>query len=253
MSPSTPATRRPAAGHAGHRLRARRAGAEATMLDAGRHYLRRMERSPGVPEPDIIHAAVQSPRTQRGLGVQAERKDHRRNSRAGPPVGGSDPAGIRRRDLSRLHGARRWARLRRWPGPSRRRWRPWWPIWLSLSRSSRPCASELEEVAVRCQVLKQRLLDAIDEDTWSFQRLMEANRVSGEGKAAAVREATLGAARVPLKSRKPARSWSSCAPRPRKLGMVASASDAGVGAAMARAAGSRRGHERADQPPGYGG
>ncbi len=33
------------------------------------------------------------------------------------------------------------------------------------------------------QELKQHLLDAIDEDTWSFQRLMEANRVVGEGKA----------------------------------------------------------------------
>ena len=30
------------------------------MLEAGRHYLTKMERSPGVPEADVIHAAVRS-------------------------------------------------------------------------------------------------------------------------------------------------------------------------------------------------
>lgn len=95
---------------------------------------------------------------------------------------------------------------------------------------------ELEDVAVRGQQLKQRLLDAIDEDTWSFQRLMEANRVSGAGKAAAVREATLGAARVPLQVTEACPEIVELCARARKAGMAASASDAGVGAAMARAA-----------------
>ncbi len=95
---------------------------------------------------------------------------------------------------------------------------------------------ELEEIAVRGQQLKQTLLDAIDEDTWSFQRLMEANRVVGEGKAAAVREATLGAALVPLEVTEACPEIVELCARPAQVGMAASASDAGVGAAMARAA-----------------
>ena len=46
---------------------------------------------------------------------------------------------------------------------------------------------QLEDIAVRAQELKQRLLHAIDEDTWSFQRLMEAGKETGPGKAEAVR------------------------------------------------------------------
>ena len=95
---------------------------------------------------------------------------------------------------------------------------------------------QLEEVAMRGQELKQQLLDAIDEDTWSFQRLMDANKVSGEAKAAAVRAATLGAALVPLEVTEACPEVVGLCARARELGMAASASDAGVGAAMARAA-----------------
>jgi glutamate formiminotransferase/formiminotetrahydrofolate cyclodeaminase len=95
---------------------------------------------------------------------------------------------------------------------------------------------ELEEVSVRGQKLKQKLLDAIDEDTWSFQRLMDANKVTGEGKTEAVRAATLGAALVPLEVAESCPEVVELCARARELGMAASASDAGVGAAMARAA-----------------
>jgi formiminotetrahydrofolate cyclodeaminase len=95
---------------------------------------------------------------------------------------------------------------------------------------------DLEDIAVRGQALKQKLLDAIDEDTWSFQRLMDANKISGEGRDAAIREATLGAALVPLQVTEACPEIVELCARSRKLGMRASASDAGVGAAMARAA-----------------
>lgn len=206
-----------------------------TMLDAGRHYLRRMERSPGVPESDLIHAAVRSlglnevsefkakekiideilapDRPLAGLTLQEFADETSRDSTA--PGGGS---------VAALAGALAAA------------------LAAMVANLAQPksefaaVASELEEVAVRSQVLKQRLLDAIDEDTWSFQRLMEANRVSGEGKAAAVREATLGAALVPLEVAEACPELVGLCATARKLGMAASASDAGVGAAMARAA-----------------
>jgi glutamate formiminotransferase/formiminotetrahydrofolate cyclodeaminase len=95
---------------------------------------------------------------------------------------------------------------------------------------------ELEEIAVRAQHLKQRLLDAIDDDTWAFQRLMDANRSAPDEREAAVREATLGAARVPLEVAESCPEIVGLCARARAAGMAASASDAGVGAAMARAA-----------------
>jgi formiminotetrahydrofolate cyclodeaminase len=80
------------------------------------------------------------------------------------------------------------------------------------------------------------MLDAIDADTWSFQALMEANKTSGPEKENAVREATLGAARVPLEVAESCLEIVELCARAKGLGMKASASDAGVGAGMARAA-----------------
>jgi formiminotetrahydrofolate cyclodeaminase len=95
---------------------------------------------------------------------------------------------------------------------------------------------ELEDVAVRAQELKQRLLDAIDADTWAFQALMEANKISGPERERAVREATLGAAMVPLEVAESCPEIVELCVRAKELGMEASASDAGVGAGMTRAA-----------------
>ena len=95
---------------------------------------------------------------------------------------------------------------------------------------------ELESVAVRAQELKQQLLDAIDADTWAFQAVMEANRATGEDREKMVREATLGAARVPLEVAEACPEVVELCRKARDLGMAASASDAAVGAGMARAA-----------------
>jgi glutamate formiminotransferase/formiminotetrahydrofolate cyclodeaminase len=92
---------------------------------------------------------------------------------------------------------------------------------------------DLERVAVRAQECKQRLLNAIDDDTWAFQKLMEASR-SGDDRR--IQEATLGAAEVPLQVAEACPEIAELCARARELGMAASASDAGVGAGMARAA-----------------
>ena len=168
-----------------------------SMLDAGVHYLKKMERSPGVPQEDIIHAAVRSlglnevapfhpkekiiediltpERPLASLTLQGFADETSRDSTA--PGGGSVAA------LAGALGAALAAMVANLPHPKA----PFADV-----------RDDLEDVSVRGQALKQKLLDAIDEDTWSFQRLMDANKVSGEAKAAAVREATLGAALVPL-------------------------------------------------------
>jgi glutamate formiminotransferase/formiminotetrahydrofolate cyclodeaminase len=206
-----------------------------SMLDAGVHYLKKMERSSGVPQEDIIHAAVRSlglnevapfhpkekiiediltpERPLASLTLQGFADETSRDSTA--PGGGSVAA------LAGALGAALAAMVANLPHPKA----PFADV-----------RDDLEDVSVRGQTLKQKLLDAIDEDTWSFQRLMDANKVSGEAKAAAVREATLGAALVPLQVTEACPEIVELCARSRKLGMSASASDAGVGAAMARAA-----------------
>jgi glutamate formiminotransferase/formiminotetrahydrofolate cyclodeaminase len=206
-----------------------------SMIDAGLHYLKRMERSPGVPEADVIHAAIRSlglnevsqfkveekiiehilapDRPLANLTLQGFADETSRDSTA--PGGGSVAA------LAGALGAALAAMVANLPQPK---------------EAFASVREDLEEVAVRGQQLKQELLDAIDEDTWSFQRLMEANKVSGEGKAAAIRDATLGAAKVPLEVAESCPEIVALCARARELGMSASASDAGVGAAMARAA-----------------
>jgi glutamate formiminotransferase/formiminotetrahydrofolate cyclodeaminase len=205
------------------------------ILEAGRYYLERMGRSRGVPESDIIHTAARSlglsevsdfdpsekiiedilapKRPLASMTLQEFTDETSRDSAA--PGGGSVAA------LAGALGAGLAAMVANLAHPK---------------SAFAGVQDELEEVAVRAQALKQRMLDAIDADTWSFQALMDANKVSGPEKENAVREATLGAARVPLEVAECCPEIVELCARAKELGMEASASDAGVGAGMARAA-----------------
>ncbi len=205
------------------------------ILDAGVHYLRRMERSPGVPEADVVHAAVRTlglnevsefePREriieyilapERPLASKTLQEFTDETSRDSAAPGGGSVAAL----VGALAAA----------------------LAAMVTNLAHPKSAyagvrdQLEEVAVEAQRLKQRLLDAIDEDTWAFERLMAAGRVAGPEKEAAVREATLGAARVPLEVAEACVRIAELCERAAEIGMPASLSDAGVGAAMARAA-----------------
>jgi len=206
----------------------------SALLDAGRHYLERMGRSPGVPESDVLHAAVRS------LGLSeiapfdpgekvveeilaqerplvsktvAEFADETSRDSAAP--GGGSVAAV-----AGALGASLAAMVANLPHPK---------------RAYDGVRGQLEEVAVRAQQLKRELLDAVDDDTWAFEALMAANRSTGPDKDRRVREATLGAARVPLAVAEACPEIVRLCERAGELGMRASASDAGVGAAMARA------------------
>ena len=205
------------------------------ILDAGRHYLSRMERSPGVPQADIVHTAARSlglsevsafdpnekiieeilapERPLASMTLQGFADETSRDSTA--PGGGSVAA------LAGALAAALAAMVANLAHPK---------------KAFEGVRSELEDVAIRAQELKQRLLDAIDGDTWAFQSLMNAGKIVGPEREAAVRDATLGAARVPLEVAEACPEIVELCAQARKLGMAASASDAGVGAAMARAA-----------------
>ena len=205
---------------------------KATILDAGRHYLERMERSPGVPESDLVNTAVRTlglsevapfdasekiiekilapERPLASLTVQGFADETSRDSAA--PGGGSVAA------LAGALAAALAAMVANLPHPK------------SAYSGVR---GRLEEVSMRAQELKQDLLDAIDEDTWAFQRLMDASR---SGDADSAREATLYAAEVPLGVAEACVEIVELCQSALELGMTASSSDAGVGAGMARAA-----------------
>jgi glutamate formiminotransferase/formiminotetrahydrofolate cyclodeaminase len=208
---------------------------KSAILAAGRHYLTRMGRSRGVPEADLVHTAAQSlglkevsdfnpkekiiedilapMRPLASMNLQEFSDETSRDSAA--PGGGSVAA------LAGALGASLAAMVANLPHPK------------SEFEAFR---DRLEETAVRAQEIKQQLLDAIDADTWAFQALMDASRSSGAGREAAVREATLGAARVPLAVVEACPEVVELCARAREMGLEVSASDAGVGAAMARAA-----------------
>ena len=207
----------------------------SSVLEAGRHYLERAGRSAGVPLADITHAAARSlglsevsefepgekiiedilspERPLASMTLQEFADETSRDSAA--PGGGSVAA------LAGALAAALAAMVANLPHPK---------------SAFAEVQKDLEEVAVRAQELKQELLDAIDADTWAFQALMEAGKTVGPDRDAAVREATLGAARVPLEVAEACLEIVELCGRARKLGLKASASDAGVGAGMARAA-----------------
>jgi glutamate formiminotransferase/formiminotetrahydrofolate cyclodeaminase len=203
-----------------------------TILEAGRHYLRRMERSCGVPEADLVHTALRTlglsevapfdpkekiieeilapERPLASLTVQGFADETSRDSAA--PGGGSVAA------LVGALAAALAAMVANLPHPK---------------NDYEQVREELQEVSVQAQTLKQRLIDAIDEDTWAFQQLMQASR---SGDSDRQRRATLHAAEVPLGVAEACPEIADLCRRARQLGMPASASDAGVGAGMSRAA-----------------
>ncbi len=206
----------------------------SALLEAGRHYLRRMRRSPGVPVADLMHVAVRSlglseiapfePREkvideilapERPLVSKTVAEFADETSRDSAAPGGGSVAAV-----AGALGASLAAMVANLPHPK---------------RAFDGVRDQLEEVAVRAQQLKQQLLDAVDDDTWAFEALMAANRSSGPDKERRVREATLGAARVPLAVAEACPEIARLCERAGEIGMRASASDAGVGAAMARA------------------
>lgn len=206
-----------------------------SLVEAGSHYLRRMQRSPGVPYVDLIHAAVRSlglaelapfdskkniieemlapERPLATMTLQEFADETSRDSTA--PGGGSVAA------LAGAMGAALAAMVANLPHPK---------------AAFAGVRDELEAIAVRGQEVKQCLLDAIDDDTWAFQKVMEAGKLPAAQREAAARQATLGAAAVPLAVVEMCPEIVDLCRRALDVGMKASASDAGVGATMARSA-----------------
>lgn len=217
------------------------------LLEAGKFYLARQQRSLGIDESEILKIAVKSmslddlkPFDPREKVIEflmqdeaEEAKKHRlvrmsaegfaRETASESPAPGGGSISAYMGALSAALGtmvANLSAHKRGWDD----RWK------------------EFSDVAEKGQALMQELLDLVDEDTAAFDRIMacfgmpKGTEEEKAARAAALEEATLYAASVPLKTMEASLKALPLALEMARKGNPASASDAGVAALAARAA-----------------
>ena len=173
------------------------------MLEAGRHYLRKMNKSAGVPEKDLVGTAIRSMglrdvtafdphekiieyrlRKDTGLRTLSIRAFADELSSESPAPGGGSVAA--------LCGSMAAALAAMVPNLS--------VIW----RDPKESRDAMSAIAEEAQRHKDWFLIAIDADTDAFTKVIEANRMSAstekekQAKADALREANRGATLVPL-------------------------------------------------------
>jgi glutamate formiminotransferase/formiminotetrahydrofolate cyclodeaminase len=206
------------------------------LLDAGRHYLERMGRPTGVAEPAVIHAAIRTlglsevkPFDPRERVIEYRLANTPRlasmtlrdfvddlSSESPAPGGGSVSA------LAASMAAGLAAMV------------------AVLSHTKKGFESkheQLDRIAVSAQKLKDDMLAAVDNDTAAFDLLLEAFRLpASPERDAAITEATIGAALVPLSVLEACPAIIELCSSIASIGLQASLSDAGVGAQMGRAA-----------------
>ena len=206
------------------------------LLDAGRHYLQRMGRPTGIPEAAVIHTAIRTlglsevkpfdPRervieyrlakTPRLASLSLREFVDELSSESPAPGGGSVSA------LAASMAAGLAAMV------------------AVLSHTKKGFESkheQLDRIAVRAQRLKDEMLAAVDNDTAAFDLLLEAMRLpKGNARDAAIVDATIGAALVPLTVLESCPEIIELCREIAAIGLAASLSDAGVGAQMGRAA-----------------
>ena len=214
---------------------------KSALLAAGRHYLRAMGRSTGVPESALIHVAMRTlglsevkafdpaeriieyrlgnPDRLVSMALRAFADELSTDSPA--PGGGSVAA------LVGALGAALAAMV------------------ANLSHAKKGFESQqdgLDAIAVRGQEVKDRLLAAVDADTAAFDRLLEAMRLpkgtaeEQAARAAAIAGATVAAIEVPLGVLEACPEVIELCHEVARIGLQASRSDAGTGAQVARAA-----------------
>lgn len=214
-----------------------------TLIEAGKHYLRKQQRSTGIPDDEIIRIAVKS------MGLD-ELKPFVRGEKVIEDMLASG-SGKRLVDLTATGFADETASESPAPGGG------------SISAYMGALAAalgtmvanlsahkpgwddrweEFSDWAEKGRGLVDRLLALVDEDTEAFNRIMavftmpKATPEEKEARAKALEEATLYACHVPLKTMKAAYETFELVEAMAREGNPNSVTDAGVGALAARAA-----------------
>ncbi len=214
-----------------------------TMLDAGRYFLRKQQRSLGVSEQELIRTAIRSLGLNELAPFVPEERiiEYRLRNVAGGRLVRMTVRGFANETASEsaAPGGGSVAALLGSLGAALG------TMVANLSSHKRGWDERWEEFsrwAERGQRIKDRLLDLVDEDTLAFERVMTAlgmPKGTAEEKAArsaALAAANLGALQVPYQVMQAAFETFDLLDAMAASGNPASASDAGVGAICARAA-----------------
>lgn len=217
---------------------------ENTLLDAGKYFLRKQNRSIGIPKEDIINIAIKS------MGLD-DLKPFIPEEKVIEYMLDADKQTKRLTDMTLTNFANETARESPAPGGGSvsayigALGAALGTMVANLS-SHKPgwddrCA-EFSNHAENGMAIEQELLHLVDEDTEAFNKIMAAfgmPKASEEDKrlrAEAIEKATLFAAQVPLQTMKAAMKVFSLCKAMVETGNPNSVSDAGVGALAARAA-----------------
>jgi glutamate formiminotransferase/formiminotetrahydrofolate cyclodeaminase len=213
------------------------------MLDAGRHYLSRQQRSHGIPDDEIVRMAVLSMGLNDLKPFDPDEKiiEYRIRDRSRRPLVDLTVAGFvgEAASESPAPGGGSVAALAGALGAAmgtmvanlsahRRGWDSRW--------------QEFSDWAVRGKECQEAMLRLVDEDTIAFNLLLEALRMPRDGRveesarAAAVEAATRRAIEVPLEVMATALDAMAVLEAMAATGLPTSISDVGVGALLARAA-----------------
>lgn len=204
------------------------------LLAAGRFYLQRMGRPVGVPESALIHTAI------RTLGLNEVKPfDPRERIIEYRLASASRLASLTVRDfldeLSSDSPAPGGGSVSALAGAMGAGLASMVAAISYTKKGFESKQSDLDRIAARAQQLKDFMLSAVDADTAAFDRLLEAFRSNSEQTIA---DATVHAAEVPLTVLEKCPEIIELCREISLIGFQSSLSDAGVGAAMARAAAS---------------
>jgi len=213
------------------------------MLDAGRYFLRKQQRSLGVSDGELIKIAVKSLGLDDLRPFKPEEKiieyllaDSDRKLLVDLPVAAfveetaSESPAPGGGSVSATIGALA-AALGTMVANLSSHKRGWDERW-----------EEFSDWAVKGKALHEELIRLVDRDTEAFNAVLAAMRLpkttdeEGADRTAAIREATVGAARVPFRIMEQALETMDLLEAMAREGLPASISDAGVGAICARAA-----------------
>ena len=213
------------------------------MLDAGRHFLTKQQRSLGVSEAELIKIAVRSMGLDDLAPFDPSQKiiEYRLRDLADDPLVRMDLRAFADETASEspAPGGGSVAAYLGALGAALG------TMVANLSSHKRGWDDRWEEFshwAERGQALKDELLRLVDEDTHAFNRIGAAFRLAGKtaeekkARAAAIAEAKRGAIDIPFQVMQRSLEAMDVAAAMAKDGMAASASDAGVAALCARAA-----------------
>ena len=197
-----------------------------TLIEAGRYFLHKQQRSTGVSESELIRMAVKS----MGLDELAPfRPEEKVIEYLIAPKGGKNLT-----DLTCTGFAEETASESPAPGGG--------SISAYMGALAAALGTMVADQADRGQELMQRLLHLVNEDTEAFNRIMDAFKMPKStdeekaARAAAIEDATLYATRIPLSTMEAAAETFPLLESMARTGNPASVSDAGVGALAARSA-----------------